>query len=398
MLNTQIIVAGAGPTGLLAAATLVKNGIQVRVFEKEKQRSEYSRALVIHAGILEYLEIVHPDLLKKFLSCGKRIREMHFGEKYKIDLSLIPSGYNFLLVIEQEETEKILEDYLIELGGQVERGYSIIDAKNHQDQVTATIQTDNEKFSVTADYLIDCSGAHSIIRKEVLEIPFIGEKYFGRLVMGDIKVNSKIRDDIGQATANQNGIAAFVPLKEKSYFRVILISHSDEEIPEKITIDYFRNLAKKIAPKIELSEKNKWLASFELSRRMVSQLRAGRIFLAGDSAHVHSPVGGQGMNLGMQDALNISLKLKRVLVNKDNVTLLDNYEKERLPIIAEILKTTNSAMRSGVEKSFLSLVKMFLLKKIFAPILFRSKFMQRELLTVLSQIRSARKEIGSMRL
>ncbi len=126
---------------------------------------------------------------------------------------------------------------------------------------------------------------------------------------------------------------------------------------------------------------------------MTQKLRVGRIFLAGDAAHIHSPVGGQGMNLGMQDAFNISAKLVKVLRDNVDEEILEDYEAERLPIITEVLKLTNAAMRSGVEKTFLSSIAMMILQKIIAPIFFRSEFLQQKMCEILSQVKSARAEI-----
>lgn len=393
MQNTKVVIAGAGPVGLLAAVSLVKDGVMVRIFEAKEKRQEWSKALVVHSGMLEYLEFVHPEVLEKFLARGKKIRGMRFGKKYRVDAGMIPSKYNFLLVIEQSETEEILEQHLASLGGKVEKSCKLIDAKNEETKVISKIQNGDEIFEVTSDYLLDCSGAHSVIRKDILKIPFRGEKYFGRLLMADIKVESDMPEDSGFVTKNENGIAAFVPLTAKDYFRAIIIPRLKEPIPTEISIDYFLRISSSIAPQIKLSPENKWLTSFEISKRLAQHLRVGRIFLAGDAAHIHSPVGGQGMNLGMQDALNISFKLKRVLVDGVDEKILDDYEKQRMPIIIDVLKSTNAAMKSGVEQSFLSLVGIFLIQKLFAPILFHSKFLQKKLLTKLSQIKSARQEI-----
>lgn len=394
MQNPKVIIIGGGPVGLLAAATLAKYKIAVRIFEKEEKRIELSKALAVHAGTLEYLEVTHPQLLAMFLAQGKKLQRMNFGGKYNVNLNLIPSKYNFVLGLEQNETERLLAQYLESLGGQLERGCELINAREENGKVVAILKSsDGNNFEVSGDYLLDCSGAHSIIRKDILRLSFHGEKYLGRLLMADIAVKSELAQDEGYLTRNQTGLAGFLPLNEKPFFRVILIPQIATEIPQEIPLQYFLEMAKKIAPEIELGEENKWLTSFELSRRMVEKLRVGRIFLAGDAAHIHSPVGGQGMNLGMQDALNISLKLKHVLLDDTSPTLLDDYEKQRLPIIKEVLRLTNAAMRSGFEKSFLSRVGLAFLRKIIAPIFFRSKFLQKILVVKLSQIESARKEI-----
>lgn len=397
MNDTQVIIAGAGPSGLLAAINLVKSGIDIRIFESKLQRSKLSRALAIHAGTLEYLEATHPALLKKFLERGKKIQRLKFGESYELNVSLIPSRYNFVLLLEQEESEEILEEYLLELGCKVERGFKVIDVKSNDTKVTAIIQKAEEEISVDGLYLLDCSGAHSIIRKEVLKLSFKGEKYFGRLVMGDVKVTSSLDENAGYVTSNDLGFAGFLPLTSPSYFRVILIPQTAIEIPQTIDINFFQKLAKSIAPHIELDEENKWLTSFEIHKRIAAKMRVHRIFLLGDAAHIHSPVGGQGMNLGMHDALNITNKLKRVLIDLEDPRLLDLYEKQRRPIIENVLRNTNAAMRSGFEKSALSQVGFWLIRKVIAPVFFKSEFLQKRFCIMLSQIKAARQEIAWMK-
>jgi 2-polyprenyl-6-methoxyphenol hydroxylase-like FAD-dependent oxidoreductase len=398
MMNPQVSIIGAGPTGLLAAITLVKAGVKIRIFEKLETRVIYSKALAVHAGTLELLEKVHPDLLAKFLARGKKIQHMRFGKKYQIDISIIPSKYNCILLLEQEETEEILEKYLMNLGCKVERGCDIVDAKISDEKITTIIKaSDGSQENVESDYLLDCSGAHSIIRKNILKLGFKGEKYFGKLVMADIKVKSDLPQDSGFITGNENGFMGFIPINHPGFFRAIIMPKINVEIPQKITIEFFHSLAKKMAPEIELSDETLWLTTFEISKRLASKLRVGRIFLLGDAAHIHSPVGGQGMNLGMQDALNISMKLKRVLIDGVDAKLLDLYEKQRMPIIKQVLKTTNAAMRSGFEKTFLSSISYIFMQKIVAPIFFRSKFLQKKLAITISQIKSARKEIEWMK-
>lgn len=397
MQTTQVTIIGGGPTGLLAAATLLKNGVNIRIFESKAQRSIFSRALAIHAGTMEYLEAIHPQLLQKILAAGKVMKKARIADKYDMDFHIIDSKYNYILSLEQDETERLLEEYLESLGGKLERGCELVDANNYIDKVEAIIQTTKEKIFVTSDYLIDCSGAHSVIRKNVLKIPFEGEKYLGLVTMGDVKIKSKISHDFINVTGNENGIAGFIPLNKDDFFRVILIPHIAITVPQKITIEYFKNLSAKIAPKVELDDENKWLTTFEISKRMVSKLRVGRIFLAGDAAHIHSPVGGQGMNIGMHDALNISLKLKKVLQDAADEKILDDYEKERMPVIKNVLRLTNALMRSGVEPSFLSKIGFFIIKTIISPIFFNCKFLRKKLFTTVSLIKPARAELARLK-
>lgn len=396
-MDTQITIVGAGPVGLLSSINLIKNGISIRIFDDKKVRSELSRALVVHIGTLELLEVTHPELLKRFLEKGRKLKGMKFADKYEVNLALTPSKYKAALVLEQQESEEILEEYLNEIGVKVERNCRVSTAQDQGDKVVTIVEKDGEKFEVASDYLLDCSGAHSVIRKNVLRASFRGEKYFGKIVMGDVTLRSHSADDFGHVFRSKKGIAALVPINHPGFFRVILIPFFDAKIPQKITMEYFQNLSKEISQQFEIGSEQRWLTSFEISRRMTSKLNFGRMFLAGDAAHVHSPVGGQGMNLGLQDSFNICEKLKKVLKEGADMKIFDDYTKERIPVIKKVLRMTNAAMRSGVEKSYFSEILLFFVQKIIAPIFFRSKALQRRFCITLSQINSARDEIKRLK-
>lgn len=389
---TQVTIIGAGPTGLIAAATLVKSGVAVRIFEKKAHIDEMSKALAIHAGTLEILEATHPQLLQKILAHGIKLDHAFFG-KNKLDLKQIPSKYNFVLSLEQGHTEHLLEEYLASLGVKVEREIELLNLTQNSHQVIAGLAHKNGRnFFVESDYLIDCGGAHSTAR-HLLNIQFKGEKYLGHMVMGDFKVNTPwAQDSLRLINAGEQGFAGILPIPG-GMVRLILVPFKDEiELP--VTINHFTYLAKKLAPQIEIVQ-NFWLTDIQVHKRLAEKFRVGRIFLAGDAAHIHSPVGGQGMNMGLHDAVNIANKLQKVLNKKTPEKILDLYEKERRPVIKQVLRLTDRAMKSGIDNK-LSVMISKLAIKIITPIFFACPFLQKKLLILLSEVGSARKEIARL--
>ncbi len=388
--KVDVVIVGAGPVGMLSAINLAKNGVRVRVLERNEQKSPFSKAIAIHSGTLEYFDAIIPDLIPSFLKHGKQVRAINLFGKKEVSLADIPSKFNFILSLEQWETEKLLEDYLLSLNVKIEKSSNVVSVEQEKEEVTVKLENNN---TIKAKYLIDCSGAHSIIRKDVLKLSFKGEKYLGRIYMGDVKINSDLNQMQAHFFGGKNGALICIPLNEERYFRVILIPNFEVRLSESFSVKDFIKLLNKVEPAISFNEENKWITNFEVSRRMASSLKVGRIFLAGDAAHVHSPAGGQGMNLGMQDAFNISSKLKRVLIDKEPEDILTLYEKQRIPIINQVLMLTDSMMKSVVIPSFFHNIKLFILKHVMLPIVLNSKFVRKQIFKVITQLNSARKEI-----
>src|SRR5665213_1213708 len=235
-------------------------------------------------------------------------------ELVSIDLSTIPSVYNYILVLAQSETERILEEYLNSFGAKVERGVELMALLNEHDQVTSTLLGPNGNEEILCSpFVIGCDGAHSEVR-HALKSEFAGGAYHGDFILGDVQLNWPWTYDGVHAFISKRGIVAAFPLKGNKNYRLILVPKNSNtpNANGEIKLDEFRKILDGLSlGKIGVDEAS-WMTRFRVSHRMVRSFQQGRVFLAGDAAHIHSPAGGQGMNTGIQDAVNLAWKLALV--------------------------------------------------------------------------------------
>lgn len=393
--KTQVLIVGAGPTGLALANLLASLHVSFRIIDKNSQRSDKSKALGVQAGTLEAISYrLGKNLAEKMVAAGNKVQSAYFNfydqAPVKVDLSLIPSLYNFILVLAQSDTEQCFEERLSELGSSVERQCELISLKENTDSVTAILKNKaGESETVEADFVIGCDGAHSMVRNQ-LEFPFSGGKYSGNFVLGDVKIENTDTKNALEVFMSEKGVLAYFPIKPDGFGRFILIPQNlaPSDSPE-ISLNEFSALLNELSPKpIHITEAT-WLTRFSIHHRLVNHLRKNRVFLAGDAAHIHSPVGGQGMNTGIQDVFNLGSKLGAVLSGKADLNSLDAYEKQRYPVAEQIVRGTDFASRyillahSGLARCF---------KQHLLPRLLSIKWIQKKLVTALSEVTIARKE------
>jgi 2-polyprenyl-6-methoxyphenol hydroxylase-like FAD-dependent oxidoreductase len=345
--STEVLVVGAGPTGLTMAAQLAARGVGFRIIDEAPERSDKSRALVVHARTLELFQKmgISEDLVSRgrrtikatpFVG-GRRAVDVEFG-----DIGVDDTPYPFILFISQAETEKALEEHLAGLGVEVERPVELVSFEEEAEGIEARLRhEDGDEETVRARYIVGADGAHSAVRKGA-GLSFEGDAYPQDFVLADVDVEWDAEDDRMYFFLSRKGLLVAFPLAGPSTHR--LISTSVEEASPEAgdpTLEDFQRLANELSAIPMRLHNPSWLARFHLHHRGVDRYRAGRVFVAGDAAHIHSPAGGQGMNTGIQDAYNLAWKLALVLKGRAPDSLLDSYHEERHPVGRVLLRTTD---------------------------------------------------------
>lgn len=376
--SVDAVVVGAGPTGLVMARELAARGIKVRLVDKMATPSLKSRALVVHARSLELFQKM--NLAQAFLDIGRRtigIRIFVEGRQAAavkfIDIGTDDTPYPYVLMISQAETEAILTKELLRLGVSIERSVELMGFTQDSAGVTVTLQHSDAVEQVRCRYLIGCDGAHSLVRRE-LGLRFSGAPYDQDFLLADARLEKwpHSYDDL-MIFVSLKGILVHFPLRGRAMSRLIMSrSRRKEESKEMMTIkDLGLPEAEEAARHLTATEvrleQPEWLASFHLHHRAVERYSSGRVFVAGDAAHIHSPAGGQGMNTGIQDAYNLAWKMALVLKGTAPAALLDSYHDERFPVGQFLLKRTDRLFEAMVTRN-----RMFLmLRNIFLPSLAR---------------------------
>jgi 2-polyprenyl-6-methoxyphenol hydroxylase-like FAD-dependent oxidoreductase len=352
--ETDVLIVGAGPTGLALAAQLRRFGTPFRIIDRSLDRTRKSRALGVQARTLEILQTI--GLGEELAARGRRGGRvvLHFGGRFEPEIVLGDIGaadtrFPFILFVSQAETEALLGEWLERSGVVIERGTEMVSFSAAGDGVECRLR-DRAGVDVTvrARYLVGCDGAHSVVRKG-MGVAFEGDRYPQDFVLGDVRITSAIAPDTLHAFAQGRGIAMFFPLREPAPWRVIAMDATgsarvDTADPgTELTVAELQPIVDRATGGAVVIESAAWLSRFRLHHRQATHYRAGRAFLAGDAAHIHSPVGAQGMNTGIQDAWNLGWKLALVLRGAARDALLDSYEAERWPVGHFLLRVTDRA-------------------------------------------------------
>jgi 2-polyprenyl-6-methoxyphenol hydroxylase-like FAD-dependent oxidoreductase len=344
-MSDPIIVVGAGPVGLTAAGELARRGVPVRIFDRLPAPTTESRAILVHARSLEMFERI--GLVDEIIAAGVRTdaMEMHAGKHStaRIELGAIDSSFPYSITIAQTETERILTEALAGHGVSVERGMTLTGLEQDETGVRATLSyADGNSEEVAGAWLVGTDGARSEARRLVgsaLAGSFKGERF----LMGDVHA----AHDFDQHTmytffSPHDGPLMVFPMKGD---RARLIAQIPTTAEGSATQEWLQQVADdRSGERIKIHD-SLWLTTFEIHHAQVPQYRYGRVFLAGDAAHIHSPAGGQGMNTGMQDAFNLGWKLAAASSGTAGSALLDSYNAERHPVGAKVIEFATDLMR-----------------------------------------------------
>jgi len=333
----DVVIAGAGPTGLTLACALLERGVSVRVFDSAARPATTSRALALQPRGVEVLDRIDAlgDLAERAIKTMSAT--VYAGERPILCLELgrwLVDKSHPILIISQAEIEAELRRRFSELGGRVEWGAPVIDAKSDADGVAVTVG-DRGRI-VRADWLVGCDGAHSMVRK-ISGIDFPGAPVVERFLLADVHADLPLGRDGTGVWLHQDGMFAIFPLPGTNRWRLMADVSAEEG-------DVLAQLSRLLPTRTGMTRANigaaQWTSTFRIQRRIASHYRRGRILLAGDAAHIHSPFGGQGLNTGIGDAENLAWKLVLVAKGLAAETLLDSYEAERRPVAKDVVAGT----------------------------------------------------------
>lgn len=345
----RILVAGAGPTGLMLAGELARFGVACRIVDKAQGRSKHSKALAVHARTLELWQ--RDGLATAAIALGHKLHGLSiFSDGRRIvhvTLDAIHSRFNYVLSIPQSTTEKLLEDRLIRRGGSVERNTELVRVEQDEQGVRALLRSTvtGAERELAADWVIGCDGGHSAVRQS-LDVPFSGTRLPGIFSLADVQLTGNVPRDEVVVNLGGGNIFGLIPINGQGMFRLIM-EHREEpsQAHADPTLEEFQQILAEYGPPGTSISDPVWLSRFRISQRQVAQYRHGRVFLAGDAAHIHSPVGGQGMNTGIQDACNLAWKLALVVQGRGRPEILDSYQGERHPVGEQLLRATGAMTR-----------------------------------------------------
>ncbi|MCQ6958362.1 FAD-dependent monooxygenase [Mucilaginibacter aquariorum] len=346
-MKTDIIIIGAGPTGLMAACQLARYGVNFIIVDRKSQPTAESRAMLITARSLEIYQQM--GVSQTVIEQGKYIQNLSIfiNGKEKVAFAIGKAGEGLtdfpdMQVFEQSRNEELLNGVLIEQDHPVWWNTEFISLHQQSDHVTVQLKRNgtNEAITINAKYLIACDGAKSKVR-HLLNCKFEGGTYESRFFVADTRIKWTQPPNQVIAAPSKINFCAFFPMYGDDNYRVLGTIPKCFKNKEDFSFKDLETLIK-TTTQIPLSFENvNWFATYQLHCRCTDRFKAGRCFLAGDAAHIHSPAGGQGMNTGLQDAYNLSWKLAMVLQNNAGEKLLDSYHLERYPFARWLLKFTD---------------------------------------------------------
>ena len=334
----RVIVAGAGPVGLTLACELALHGIPTRVLERRAWRTRESRAMGMFSRTLEMYDM--RGCADRFVAYGNPAPQLRVGASGQIDFAGLDSKFPFLNIIPQSTTEEILESRARKLGVEIVRGSEIVDLTANDTGVTVVARSATGERTERAAYLVGCDGEHSIVR-ERMKIPFHGKKDELAAMLGDVRLDSAPVGDV-LIQPGGTGVAVMIAYGD-GWYRVACLDRRRRWTDEPLTLEELSTALRHILKSDIAPHAPRWLARFRVHERLAAQYRCGRVLLAGDSAHLHSPLGGQGLNLGVQDAMNLGWKLAAAIQGWGWPGLLDTYEAERRPVAADVIRRTGRA-------------------------------------------------------
>ncbi len=350
MTNDVVLVVGAGPVGLMMAAELARYGVRVRVIDKAATRTDKSKAIVVWSRSLELMDRM--GCAAAFIAAGRQVHATNLlagGKRVAhVRFDAVQTPYPYALLLPQSDTERLLEEHLNSYGVRVERELELTRFSAEEDRVHIGLQdAHGREESSDVTWLIGCDGAHSTVRHG-LGMQFEGETLPSQWILADLKLAGvKTAADELDIYFHADGVLLTFPISPGRFRLIADVGGAERADP---TLAEVQALIDRRGPGGVRAFEPSWLAGFTINERKVSNYRAGRVFLAGDAAHVHSPAGGQGMNTGMQDAINLAWKVALVVHGHAPQAMLDSYSVERSEVARQVLADSGRLTAMGTLK------------------------------------------------
>lgn len=389
--TTDVLVIGAGPVGLTLACELQRHGVKVRIVERKEKPLDHPNAAIVHVRTMEILSAM--GAVNGFLKEGYAFPGMHvraFGKRLGfVDVGGVDSPFPMPRTLGQQITERLLNEHFERLGGRVERQVEAIGLDQDENEARVKLQhlaENNREETALARWVVGCEGSASLTRR-TLGISFVGKHYTGKeFLQVDARVRWSHPHGYGYQFITENHILMFFPYGNDGFYRIICARNDhDPENKNPPTLEEMQRVAREMAdPSTELYDPV-WFNRFRTGHRFAAEFRKGRAFLAGDAAHVHIPIGGQGMNYGMHDAFNLGWKLAAVIKGDARLELLDTYMTERHP--------ADEALVRGTDRGFHLLVKpnpvTQMALRVFGSSLLNLSFVQKQIRNTLAEMNVA---------
>ena len=341
--TTDVVIVGAGPTGLTLAGILARERVPFVLVDRLAEGSNTSRAAVVHARTLEVLEEI--EVTDRLRAGGLVVPRFTLRDRDRVLLTIrfdgLSTRYPYTLMIPQNATEAILLARLREMGGDVLRPHEVTDVRQDAEGVTATVTADGGSRTLRGRYLVGADGMHSVVRERA-GVGFTGGTYEQSFALADVRMSWRIPGDEVMLFLSPDGLVVVAPLPGGRH-RIVATMDDAPEHPDIADVQRLLDTRGPVAGAARVEE-IAWSSRFRVHHRIVDRYRAGRILLAGDAAHVHSPAGGQGMNTGIQDAVALGRALTAV-VRGAKESRLDEYDSVRRPVARRVVAFTDRMTR-----------------------------------------------------
>lgn len=342
---SDVVVVGGGPTGLMVAGDLAAAGVSCTLLERRTKRSPLTRAFAVHARTLEMFDA--RGIAEAVVDSGTRVNALSLFAGIEVDLSALPTRFPFVLITPQYNVEDVLERRAREAGATIVTGAEVTGLSQDDDGVDVTVAgPDGQRRGLRASYVVGADGVDSTIRR-VLDVPFPGDAVVRSVMLADVRL-AQPPDDVLVVDAGDEGFAFIAPFGDGWYRVIAWDRHLQRPDDDPVDLDEIRAVAGKVLGSDHGMHDPRWLSRFHSDERLVPQYRIGRVLLAGDAAHVHSPAGGQGMNTGLQDSANLSWKLAGTAHGWAPHALLDTYHDERHAVGQSVVQGSGTLLRMAL--------------------------------------------------